>query len=120
MTTRPPQIRRGAIGFGGALVGIGLALGGCQHDEAVTASIPDSYKQRHPIAIEEQNRSIVVFAGHARGGLTAGQRADRVRLATASPPCGAWLPPLLDTPGTPQPRPGTELMAGNQAKTAGR
>ena len=55
--TRPPQIRRRAIHLGGALVGMALALGGCQHDEAVTASIPDDYKQRHPIAIEEQNRS---------------------------------------------------------------
>ena len=81
MITRPPQIRRRAIRLGGALVGMALALGGCQHDEAATASIPDDYKQRHPIAIEEQNRSIVVFVGHARGGLSAAQRADVMGLA---------------------------------------
>ena len=51
MITRPPQLRKRAIGIGGALVGIALALGGCQHDEIATASIPDDYKQRHPIAI---------------------------------------------------------------------
>ena len=61
MIIRPPQLRKRAIALGGALVGIALALGGCKHDEVVTASIPDDYKQRHPIAIEEQNRSIVVF-----------------------------------------------------------
>jgi pilus assembly protein CpaD len=82
MITTPPQARKRAIGLGGALVGIALALGGCQHDEAYTASIPDDYKQRHPIAIEEANRSIVVFVGHARGGLTAAQRADVMGLAS--------------------------------------
>jgi pilus assembly protein CpaD len=82
MTRTPPQTRKRAIGLGGALVGIALALGGCQHDEAYTASIPDDYKQRHPIAIEEANRSIVVFVGHARGGLTASQRADVMGLAS--------------------------------------
>jgi pilus assembly protein CpaD len=82
MITRPPQLRKRAALLGGALLGIALALGGCQHDEAVTASIPDDYKQRHPIAIEEQNRSIVVFVGHARGGLTAAQRADVMGLAS--------------------------------------
>jgi pilus assembly protein CpaD len=110
MITRPPQIRKRAIGFGGALVGIALALGGCQHDEAVTASIPDDYKQRHPIAIEEQNRSIVVFVGHARGGLTAAQRADVMGVAST------WLREgtgaiQIDVPsGTPNARPVAESM----------
>ena len=76
MITRPPQLRKRAIRLGGALVGMAFALGGCQHDQAVTASIPDDYKQRHPIAIEEQNRSIVVFVGRGRGGLSGPQRAD--------------------------------------------
>jgi pilus assembly protein CpaD len=83
MTTPPPLDRKRALRLGGALVGIALALGACQHaDEAVTASIPDDYKQRHPIAIEEANRSTVVFVGHARGGLTASQRADVMGLGS--------------------------------------
>jgi pilus assembly protein CpaD len=83
MTTTAPQTRKRATGLGGALVGIALVLGACTHtDEAVTASSPDDYKQRHPIAIEEANRSIVVFVGHARGGLTASQRADVMGLAS--------------------------------------
>jgi pilus assembly protein CpaD len=83
MTTPPPLDRKRALRLGGALVGIALALGACQHaDEAITASIPDDYKQRHPIAIEEANRSTVVFVGHARGGLTASQRADVMGLGS--------------------------------------
>ena len=113
--TRPPQIRRRAIHLGGALVGMALALGGCQHDEAVTASIPDDYKQRHPIAIEEQNRSIVVFVGHARGGLTAAQRADVMGVASA------WMHEgtgaiRIDVPsGTPNARPVADTMREIQA-----
>ncbi|MGY4367613.1 pilus biogenesis lipoprotein CpaD [Bradyrhizobium sp. LB1.3] len=113
--TRPPQLRSRAIRLGGALVGMALALGGCQHDEAVTGSIPDDYKQRHPIAIEEQNRSIVVFVGHARGGLTAAQRADVMGVASA------WLHEgtgaiRIDVPsGTPNARPVAETMREIQA-----
>jgi pilus assembly protein CpaD len=47
----------------------------------VTASIPDDYRQRHPIAIQEADRSIVIFVGHARGGLSASQRSDVMGLA---------------------------------------
>jgi pilus assembly protein CpaD len=69
----------------GALVGVSVALGACNltGNEVVTASVPDDYRLRHPIAIEEANRSIVIFVGHARGGLSAPQRADVVGLAQA-------------------------------------
>lgn len=113
-----PQTRYRAAGLGGALVGIALALGGCQHDEVATASIPDDYKQRHPIAIEEQNRSIVVFVGHARGGLTAAQRADVMGLAST------WMHEgtgaiRIDVPsGTPNARPAAESMHEIQAMLA--
>ena len=52
-----------------------------QTTEIVTASVPDDYRQRHPIAVTEANRSIVVFVGHARGGLSAPQRTDVMGLA---------------------------------------
>jgi pilus assembly protein CpaD len=59
-----------------------VVLGACTHtEEAVTASIPDDYRLRHPIAIQEADRSVVVFVGHARGGLSATQRADVIYLA---------------------------------------
>jgi len=66
----------------GALVGLALALGACTHtDEVLTASVPDDYRQRHPIAIQEADQSVVIFVGHARGGLSAAQRADVIGLA---------------------------------------
>jgi len=46
-----------------------------------TASIPDDYRLRHPIAIQEADRSVVIFVGRARGGLSAEQRADVMGLA---------------------------------------
>src|SRR6202140_3238006 len=67
----------------GALVGLSAALGACTYTgtEVVTASVPDDYRLRHPIAIEEANRSVVIFVGQGRGGLSAVQRADVVALA---------------------------------------
>lgn len=49
--------------------------------EDTTAAIPSDYRQRHPIAIHEADRTVTVFVGNARGGLTAGQRADVSDLA---------------------------------------
>src|SRR5437899_2701600 len=67
----------------GALAGLSVALGACTYTngEVVTASVPDDYRLRHPIAIQEADRSVVIFVGHARGGLSASQRADVMGLA---------------------------------------
>jgi pilus assembly protein CpaD len=83
MTVKIPVDRNRAYRMTGALVGLAVALGGCTYTEAVvaTASVPDDYRQRHPIAIQEADRSIVLFVGHARGGLSAAQRADVMGLA---------------------------------------
>ena len=43
--------------------------------------LPEDYRLRHPIAIQEADRSVVVFVGHGRGGLSAQQRADVICLA---------------------------------------
>jgi pilus assembly protein CpaD len=58
-------------------------LGACNHtsDVATTASVPEDYRLRHPIAIQEANQQLVVFVGQGRGGLTAEQRADVMGLA---------------------------------------
>ena len=60
-----------------------MALGACQHtsDEVTTASVPDDYRLRHPIAVQEADRSIIVFVGRGRGGLSAAQRADVMGMA---------------------------------------
>ena len=83
MTTRIPLDRKRALRMAGALAGLAVVLGACTHtDEVVTtASVPDDYRLRHPIAIQEANHSTVVFIGHARGGLSASQRADVMGLA---------------------------------------
>jgi pilus assembly protein CpaD len=83
MTTTTSLARSRAIRMAGALIGTAVALGACTHtDDAVTtASIPDDYRQRHPIAIQEASQSIVVFVGQGRGGLNASQRADVMGLA---------------------------------------
>jgi pilus assembly protein CpaD len=66
----------------GALVGLAVVLGACTHtDDVLTASVPTDYRLRHPIAIQEADQSVVIFVGHARGGLSASQRADVLGLA---------------------------------------
>ena len=82
MTAKLPVDRKRAFLIAGTLVGLAVALGACKHaNQELTASVPDDYRQRHPIAIQEADQSVVIFVGHARGGLSASQRADVVGLA---------------------------------------
>jgi pilus assembly protein CpaD len=83
MTSRLPLDRSRAFRMPGVLVGLAVMLGACQHTEPelVAESYPADYRLRHPIAIQEADRSIVVFVGQARGGLTASQRGDVLGLA---------------------------------------
>ncbi|MBR0797786.1 CpaD family pilus assembly protein [Bradyrhizobium jicamae] len=76
--------RRKGLGLAGALIGLAVTLGACQHTEDSLAYVraPDDYRQRHPIAVTEADRSIVVFVGRTRGGLTADQRAEVMGMAT--------------------------------------
>lgn len=67
-----------------AAAGLALALGGCTHtnrDTSITGSIPTDYRQRHPIVVQEADRTIDIFVGSGRGGLTASQRAEVSALA---------------------------------------
>ena len=84
MTTRTPLHRIKAVWLLGTLLGLPATLGACtwQSTEVVTtASVPEDYRQRHPIAVTEANQSIVVFVGSGRGGLSAPQRTDVMGLA---------------------------------------
>jgi len=83
MTKRIPADRRQTLRRLGALVGLSAALGACSSGgaEIVTASVPNDFRQRHPIAIQEADRSVVIFVGRARGGLSASQRSDVIGLA---------------------------------------
>jgi pilus assembly protein CpaD len=82
MTTQTKVDRSHSWRLLGALVGLSAALGACQQTtEVVTASVPTDYRLRHPIAVQEGNRSIVIFVGQGRGGLSAPQRNDVMGLA---------------------------------------
>jgi pilus assembly protein CpaD len=110
---------RRALARLGALVGIAVALGACRHTgDSPLASFPDDYRLRHPIAVQEADRSIVVFVGSGRGGLTAEQRADVMGLAQT------WLREgtgaiSVDTPiGTPNARAAVDSLREIQATFA--
>jgi pilus assembly protein CpaD len=83
MTNMTAADRHRRLRLLGALGGLSVLLGACNYTggETVTASIPDDYRLRHPISVQEANRSVVIFVGHARGGLSAPQRADVLGLA---------------------------------------
>src|SRR5476649_2134741 len=85
MTTKTHLDRNRALRLGVALAGLSIALGACNTVTGttgdLTAGIPNDYRQRHPIAIQEANRSVDIFIGNSRGGLSASQRADVIGLA---------------------------------------
>jgi pilus assembly protein CpaD len=82
MTATASHRRRRAVRTAAVLVGFGVSLGACVHDDrAEIMAVPNDYRLRHPIAVEEANQSIVVFVGQGRGGLSAEQRADVMGLA---------------------------------------
>src|SRR5262249_47348966 len=65
----------------GALVAV---LGACNRTaQDVTASVPDDYRQRPPTGIQEGERTVQLFVGSNRGGLTPAQRADVLAFANA-------------------------------------
>jgi pilus assembly protein CpaD len=59
------------------LTALGATLAGCEtmQEEAI-GSIGNDYRQRHPISIVEKNRTLKVFVGSARNGLTPDQRIE--------------------------------------------
>jgi len=85
MTTRMIVDCNRALRIAGALIGLSVALAACTSTggEITTAAIPEDYRLRHPIAIQEADQSVVIFVGNARGGLSASQRTDVIGLAQA-------------------------------------
>jgi pilus assembly protein CpaD len=64
------------------LAGIAVAIAGCNTmARDTTGSIPVDYRDRHPIAITEGKRTLTVFVGGGRGGLTPMQRAEVLAFA---------------------------------------
>jgi pilus assembly protein CpaD len=84
MTDETSLDRLRALRHIGVIIGLSVALGACSETTgsvAAPARVPDDYRLRHPITVQEANRSIVLFVGHARGGLSATQRDDVAGLA---------------------------------------
>jgi pilus assembly protein CpaD len=63
MTRTIPIAHHRAFRLFGTLAGLAVVLGGCVQtsNDDVTATIPEDYRLRHPIAIQEANQSVVVF-----------------------------------------------------------
>ena len=74
--------RMAALALRGLVIaGLGIGLAGCYTDQELTESVPYNYRLRHPIAIKEGDRTLEVFVGSARAGLTPAQRADVLAFA---------------------------------------
>jgi pilus assembly protein CpaD len=58
-----------------------LSLAGCYSTNREFAEAPQDYRLRHPITLKEGPRTVEVFLGRARGGLSPAQRADVLAFA---------------------------------------
>lgn len=85
MTNQMPFDRMRALRLAGAMFGLSMMLGACTETTGSITTpasfVPEDYRLRHPITVQEADRSIVLFVGHARGGLSTPQRADVAGLA---------------------------------------
>ncbi len=62
---------------------LAASLGGCYTPGDTTGSVPNDYRLRHPIAIQEGDRTVEIFVGTNRGGLAPVQRAEVLAFAQA-------------------------------------
>jgi pilus assembly protein CpaD len=70
--------RAGRLAVAAALA---ATLGGCYSAHENIDAVPSDYRQRHPITLQEGNRTVEVFVGTNRGGLTPTQRAEVLAFA---------------------------------------
>jgi pilus assembly protein CpaD len=64
-----------------AIGGLAVMLAGCYTTKEQAALYPNDYRLRHPITLREGPRTVEVFVGKARGGLSPEQRADVMAFA---------------------------------------
>ena len=60
---------------------LAATLAGCNTTHDAYDEVPSDYKLRHPITLQERERTVNVFIGSSRGELTAAQRADVLAFA---------------------------------------
>ncbi len=98
-----------------AAASLAATLAGCYQAHENLAAVPDDYRQRHPITLQEGNRTAELFIGNSRGSLTPAQRADVLAFAQV------WKKEasggvLIDVPsGTPNERAANESLHEIQA-----
>ena len=61
--------------------GLAVTLAGCYTQREVKRYPPDDYRERHPIELKEGERTVELFLGRNRGGLSPAQRADVLAFA---------------------------------------
>lgn len=65
-----------------AAAGLVAMLAGCYQTHKVVEPVyPTDYRERHPITLKERERTVEVFVGRNRGGLTPSQSADVLSFA---------------------------------------
>ena len=64
-----------------AVASLAAMLAGCYTAAEKIEAVPSDYRQRHPITLQEGNRTVELFIGRSRGGLTPTQRADVLAFA---------------------------------------
>ena len=60
---------------------LAMMLAGCYQAPVAEDHYPVDYRERHPITLQEGERTVKVFLSRYRGGLTAAQRADVLAFA---------------------------------------
>jgi pilus assembly protein CpaD len=67
----------------GLIAALAASLAACNTTTATdtTGGIPDDYRARHPISLQEGKKTLVLFVGHGRGGLLPTQRAEVLAFA---------------------------------------
>src|SRR5262249_42136656 len=66
-----------------AVGGLTAMLGGCYSAREHSAAYPNDYRERHPITMREGQKTVEVFLGTSRGGLSPSQRADVLAFAAS-------------------------------------
>jgi pilus assembly protein CpaD len=64
-----------------AVTSLALVLSGCYVQKNTAGDIPNDYRKRHPITLKEGEKTVEIFVGTKRGGLTEGQGADVLSFA---------------------------------------
>src|SRR3954469_17217034 len=94
-----------------AIGGLAAMLGGCYSVKQDFATYPQDYRERHPITLRDGCRTVEVFLGRSRGGLSPAQRADVLAFAqTWKHEATSGI--VVDVPNAP----GTKLAAADSMR----